>query len=111
MTARARLNQRMRWIRGAMYAGGGLFLIGLLIGAIPGQQPVLAVSLPGFAVAFVFSMAAYFVCFRCQRCRGNLGPLLMQRGLLSVDPQVCFCPYCGGGLDQEMLMETRTEST
>ena len=70
-----------------------------------GQQPVLAVSLPGFAVAFVVSMVSQFVAFRCPWCRGNLAPLVMQRGWLSVDSRVCFCPYCGRGLDEELPAE------
>ena len=102
MTAREQLSRRMRWIGGTMYAGIGLFLAGIAIGAaVGGQQPVLVVSLPGFAVVFVVSIVCQFVAFRCPECRGNLAPLLMYRGWLSVDQSVCFCPYCGISLDEK----------
>ena len=102
MTARGHLNRRMRWVGGTMYAGLGLFLAGIALGAAVGGQPLLAVSLPGFAVAFAVGMVSQFTAFRCPRCRGNLAPLVMQRGWLSVDPSVRFCPYCGRGLDEEL---------
>lgn len=105
MTARERLNRRMRWVGGTMYAGLGLFLVGIAIGAVVGEQPVLAVSLPGFAVASVVGTISQFMAFRCAWCRGNMAPLLMQRGWRSVDSRVGFCPYCGRGLDDELPAE------
>lgn len=94
-----------------MYFGCGLILIGILFGAVLGQQQVLvqAVSLPGFAVAFVVAMAAHFIALRCPRCRGNLDTLIMQRGWLSVHRSVRFCPYCGCGLDEELPQEGAAE--
>jgi hypothetical protein len=76
MTARARLNRRMRWVGGTMYAGLGLFLAGILLGMAFGRQPILAASLPGFAAAFGSGLVAHFLAFRCPRCRGNLAPWL-----------------------------------
>jgi hypothetical protein len=105
MTARERLDRRMRWIGGAMYAGVGLFLAGIFLGAVFGQGPLRAVSLPGFGVAFVVAMIAQFVGLRCPRCRGNLAPPLMQREWLAVDRRVCFCPFCGGKLDEKLPVE------
>lgn len=109
MTARTQLDRRLRWIAGATYVGAGLFLVGILIGVVFGRDPVLVISLPGFAVAFVASMSAHFGGLRCPRCRGNLGPLVMQFPGLSVDRRVCFCPYCGGGLDEEFPAEITSQ--
>jgi hypothetical protein len=111
MTARALLDRRMRWIGGAMYTGGGLFFAGILLGMVLGQDPVLAVSLPGFAVMFVVGIVAQFIGLRCPRCRGNLAPLVMQRGWLSVDRRLSLCPYCGGRLDKELSAQAPVESS
>jgi hypothetical protein len=111
MTTRARLNRRMRWIGGTIYAGFGLSLAGFLIGIVQGGQPVAAIALPGFVVAFVVMVIAHFGALACPRCRGNLAVLVMQRGGLRVDPRVCFCPYCGVGLDAELPAEPCVESS
>jgi hypothetical protein len=96
------LNRPMRWAVAGLYGGLGLFLAGILAGAAIGDLPILAVSLPGFAVAFVVGVMIQFVWFRCQRCSGNLAPLIMQRPRWSVDPRLRFCPYCGCELDEEL---------
>jgi hypothetical protein len=103
MTARMRLDRRMWWLGSAMYAGFGLFLSGMLGGWLLGQPPVLA--LPGFALGFMVSMATHFFLLRCPKCRGNLAPVAMRQGWLSVDRRVCFCPYCGVCLDEELPVE------
>ena len=102
MTARAWLDRRMRWMGVGMYGGMAVFVAGIFIGAILGQAPILAVSLPGFAVAFVTMFVAYSGGLRCPRCRGNLGALVLQRGGFRVDNQVRLCPYCGYALDEEL---------
>jgi hypothetical protein len=113
MTARTQLDRLLRWMRGAIYFGLGLFFLGILLGAILDEQEVLipAISLPGFAIAFVANMVGYFGALRCPRCRGNLGPLLMpqERRWFSVVHSVCFCPYCGSSLDEELPQEGAAE--
>ncbi len=108
MTARTRLDRCLRWMRVAIGFGFGLFFLGILLGVIFDEQQaaILAISLPGFAVAFVANMAGYFGGLRCPQCRGNLGPLLMQQIWFSVKHRVCFCPYCGGSLDEELSQES-----
>jgi hypothetical protein len=104
MTAREKLNRQMPWLVVPGYTGGGLFVSGACLPAALGQ-PVAAlvvVGLIGFAVAFALLMAAHLFAFRCPRCRGNIGPLIMQRGGLSVDQRLNFCPYCGSELDEEL---------
>jgi hypothetical protein len=100
------LNRRMRWVMGAQCTGGGLFVGGILGGAVLGQAPLLTVALPGFAVACVFTIAAHLIAFPCPRCHGNLAPLVM--GWFSVDKRLRFCPYCGGGLDDELPAKAAT---
>jgi hypothetical protein len=96
MTALERLVRRVWWVRVAIYLGVGLFLIGILVGIGRWQQASWPIALSGFAVAFVASMAGYYVCLRCPRCQGNLGTLFMYAEWLSVR----FCPYCGTNLDE-----------
>jgi hypothetical protein len=86
----------------AVYFGFGVFIAGTLIRPAAGQGPALAVAFSGFAVVFVGMMAAQFFVFRCLRCRGNLSAMVLMRGGLSMDRRVCFCPYCGGSLDEEL---------
>ena len=111
MTARMQLNRRMRWLGSAVYAGTALFVSGILLGLVLGQPPVLAISIPGFAAAWLASMAGFYVgLLRCPWCRANLGALVMQHGVLAINRRVCFCPYCGVGLDEELPVETQSQS-
>ena len=105
MTARAQLDHRMRRLGRVMYVGVGLFLLGILIGVFFGQARALVISLPGFAFAFVASMMAYYGGIRCPRCQGNLGPSAIQEGWLRVSRRICFCPFCGVALDEELPTE------
>jgi hypothetical protein len=102
MTARERLNGRMLWILGIAYTGTGLFVLGILIGVALGQRPIMAILVPGFAIAFVSVMIAQFFGLRCPFCRGNLATLLLHHGGLRINRRVCFCPYCGKNLDEEL---------
>jgi hypothetical protein len=102
MTTRTQFDRQMRWVSSLIYAGFGLFVIGLVIGEALGQGPILAVYLPGFVIAFVTMLCAYSVGFRCPKCRCNLGVLVLQRGGFRVDKRLRFCPYCGTGLDDEL---------
>ena len=88
-----------------MYSGAGLFLMGLALAVLFGQEPILAIIFPGFGLAFTASTFAYLVGLHCQMCSGNLGPLVMNRGWLSIDPRVCFCPYCGARMDDDLPTE------
>ena len=104
MTARERLNRRMRWIGGAMYAGMVFFMANVLIGVIFVEepvQPVLAIAVGGLAIAILAGTTASFSLLGCPWCRGNLASLILQQGWLSVNARVCYCPYCGRGLDEE----------
>jgi hypothetical protein len=102
MTARERLDRRLRWIVGASYAGIGLFLAGVILGILFWQQPVLPVVIPGLAVAVIAGMAGYCGCLRCPRCQANLGAPLMQEVRRAAPQRVRFCPYCGADLDAEL---------
>ena len=99
MTARERVNARLRWMVGPIYLGLSLFVLGIIIGTTTG---ILTISLPGFAVAFIVGMIAQFLGLRCPFCRGNLAQFLLHRGNLRIDPRVCFCPYCGVSLDKDV---------
>lgn len=101
MTVREQLNRGPRRVRPLGLAGATLFIAGMVIGVVHSGPPILALVLPGFALAFVAAMYAQFVAFRCGRCRGNLGPLVIP-GSWSVDRRVRFCPFCGIGLDEEL---------
>jgi predicted RNA-binding Zn-ribbon protein involved in translation (DUF1610 family) len=105
MTARARLNRRLRWLIGVLYAGMGLFIVGIAARPALGQQLWGAFMLLGFAIMFGVGIVVHFVAFRCPWCRGNLAPLVTRRISLYVDPQLYFCPYCGRSLDLELPAE------
>ena len=102
MTGRTQLDRRMRWVNGLVYAGFGVFIAGIVIGVVFGKEAVLAISIPGFVVAFIAAMVGHLVAFQCPRCQGNLGALAMQRPGFCFNSRIRFCPYCGAGIDEEM---------
>ncbi len=102
MTIRAYLDHRVRRTRVVVYAGIALFVAGALLGGPLGQPVAMVATLPALAVIFAASMYTHIAGFRCMRCIGNLAPLAMSRGGLSLDPRVRYCPYCGVGLDEEL---------
>jgi hypothetical protein len=109
-TTRTRLSRRLRWIGGAMNAGIALFLGGILIGAVLKEEPILAISLPGFAIAAVAGIIAQFFVLRCRLCHGNLAPLIVRWSGWKVDTHVRCCPYCGASLDEIIPAESPIES-
>jgi hypothetical protein len=74
-----------------MYAGVGLFVAGILIGAVLREEWPLTISLPAFAVAFVVAVTAQF--------------FGLHHGGFRVPPQVRFCPYCGVNLNEKLLAD------
>jgi hypothetical protein len=111
MTIRAMLNRRMRWFNAVVYGGMGVFLAVFLVGQAFGQQVTLALAFPVFAVAFAYGMVAQYIGFLCPRCRGNLAPTLLGYSGFSANHRVCFCPYCGVGLDEELSAEASPSGT
>lgn len=102
MTTRQRLNRRLKWTGGTMYVGLGLCILGVFLGRLVGQGPNVAVLLPGIAITAVASIVGHVFLLKCHRCRGNLAPLTMNRGMLSVNPRFNYCPYCGYRIDEEI---------
>lgn len=105
MTVRAWLNYRVRWQMGVSCAGVVLFISGILLEQAFGQQIVTLVAIPGFALAFLMTVYAYYFGLRCPKCWGNMAPLVFQKGGFSVDQRVRFCPYCGYALDDDLGVE------
>jgi hypothetical protein len=106
MTARQRLDRRMHWIRIFTRTGFGLMVAGALVMKLLGDQgTALAVILSGFAIGFAVSIVGHFIVFRCTCCGGNLGPLFMHGAFIRMAARVCFCPYCGAGLEDESTLD------
>jgi hypothetical protein len=101
MTARDRLNRRMRPAGIAMYGAVCLLLIGTAIEVVGNLDLELPLVL-AFGMLCLISMATQVLLFRCHRCLGNMAPILWWRGGLKIDQRVCFCPFCGVSLDQEL---------
>jgi hypothetical protein len=101
MTTRAYLSRRKRWIVAVSYVGFGLFIIGILLGWAVGGQPILAISLPGFAIAACGAVGQLLL-LQCPACKGHLYALAMHGGLWAVSKNVRYCPYCGIGFDDPL---------
>ncbi len=101
MTSRAQFDKRMRRIMSVVRVGVALFLLGIVLGEVFGQEPLMIVWLPGFAIAFGAMVFVSSAAFRCPKCRGNLGNWVLERGWFGVSAEVRFCPYCGCSLDDE----------
>ena len=88
-----------------IYSGVALFFAGVF-GQLLGQLTVVIaiIGLFGFAVTFLAMLVAQFY-FRCPRCGGNLGVLMLNRPNFSMNRRVHFCPFCGGDLDEELVEE------
>jgi hypothetical protein len=108
MTAREYLNRRLRKLGFVYYTGGGLFLGGILIGGILGQQQFMVLCLPGFAITMLAALS-HFIWIRCPECRGGLSQLVIQWNLRSVHHRIGYCPYCGIALDDEMAPATAAD--
>jgi len=92
----------MSFLGAAIYGGAAVFIAGIVIGLLLGEDPILEVSLPGFAFTFVAMVFVLWHGLPCPRCNKNLGTLLLQQGGFRTDKEVQFCPYCGTGIDDEM---------
>lgn len=103
MTARELINQRFRRVMLLIYTGFSLFIGAIASHEVLGLRAwVWIPGLVGFGIAWLTTMGAYVVGFRCPGCRGKLTPLLMQRGGLRMDPRIRYCPYCALALDSDI---------
>jgi len=104
MQMRVQLDRRKRRVMSVVYVAFGLFAASTLLCPALGQ-PDIAVYLvaPSFAVFFFGLLYAHYFAFRCLRCRGNLAPLVLHGAGFSLDRRIQFCPWCGCGLDEEIL--------
>lgn len=102
MRGRAVLERRVRWCKGVINAGMALCLAGFLGKVLTGRKEWFLLWFPGFPAAFLATFYAHSLGIRCPWCRGNLAPLALQRGWLSLDPRVRCCPYCTRNLDEEV---------
>jgi hypothetical protein len=95
-----------------VYGGVGLFLAGIVIGLVFGEDSVLAeepvyfLCLPGLGAAVLGALFMYLHRLPCPRCRNELGYLFLQDSLLQVTKEWRFCPYCGLALDDPMPERT-----
>jgi hypothetical protein len=101
MSARERLNHRLRWICGATVLGVVLVVAGIVAVVELGGERGAVIFGPGILTLIGVALAGQAVALRCPWCRGNLGVLLMHTGRWRVSPAVRHCPYCGEHLDND----------
>lgn len=101
MSARERLNHRLRWICGATVLGVVLVVAGIVAVVELGGERGAVIFGPGILVLMGVALAGQALALRCPWCRGNLGVLLMHTGRWRVSPAVRHCPYCGEHLDND----------
>lgn len=94
---------------GFAIAAGSALLAGL---DILDLDDLRLVSLPGVIIFTLSMLYANLLAFRCPRCGGNWASLAMQGSLkagircfLDLDERICFCPYCGSSIDDELDAE------
>jgi hypothetical protein len=96
MTTRVVLNARRRRIMTVAMAGFGAGFVGVILA----EQGILDFApyhagLPG-ALVFCFALGyAQVLAFRCPRCAGQWGPLVISLGysLFRMDDRIRFCPF------------------
>ncbi len=101
MTARERLNHRLRWLAGVMTLGVVLVVAGVVAVVEIGGPTAAAIVVPGILTLMGVALTGQSFALRCPWCRGNLGVLLMRSGGFRVSPTVRYCPYCGVHLDDD----------
>lgn len=103
MTGRDVLDRQTRRAMGIAYVGVGLFVLAILGGQALGQPDAAKlIALPAFAISLFGMMYIQFFGIRCPWCQGNLSSLAMQKGGVSFNRQVRYCPFCGHDLNGEL---------
>ena len=110
MTVRAWLERRSRWAAAVLFTGVGLVVAVVLHAALTGQPPDLLLLVPAIVLVALLSLAAHYLWFRCPWCRGNMAPLFVPGARWVTSRPVCYCPYCGGRLDEELADEPAADA-
>lgn len=112
MTAREKLNRKMRWLGLIMFASfftavGSVLLMQSWVDKDrklpPEKKPILFIFIPAFFIgvgSVLYAASASGLC--CPKCRENLARVVSQYGAFSVSRKLKYCPHCGLDLDSEL---------